>query len=112
MVPPLSDFYKVDGCADGHDAVRIDDRAFLVDTRHGDVLEIAVPPSAEPYRAASLAAGAVALERDGHVNLIKRHTGFTRADHVNNVAIHPELLVSNLHGKGKSFRMCNRSTFV
>lgn len=91
---------EVDGCADGHDAVRVGDRAFLVDTRHGDVIEIAVPPAAEPFAAASLAAGAAPLARAGHVNIVKRHTGFTRADHINNVAIHPELLVSNLHGKG------------
>ena len=89
----------MDGCADGHDAVRVGDRAFLADTRHGDVVEIAVPPAAEPYRAASLAAGAVPLEREGHANVIKRHAGFSRADHVNGVAVHPELLIANLHGR-------------
>jgi len=85
---------------DGHDAIRVGNRAFIVDTRHGDIIEIGIPPSAHPYTESSIRAGAEVLEEENFVNIVKRHTGFTRADHINNIAIHPNLIISNLHGKG------------
>jgi len=85
---------------DGHDAVIVGNKVFIVDTRHGDIIEVAVPASSPPYTESSIQAGAEKAEDEGYANIIKRHTGFTRADHVNNVAIHPHLLISNLHGKG------------
>eukprot|EP00580_Thalassiosira_gravida_P008358 CAMPEP_0201636276 /NCGR_PEP_ID=MMETSP0493-20130528/8497_1 /ASSEMBLY_ACC=CAM_ASM_000838 /TAXON_ID=420259 /ORGANISM="Thalassiosira gravida, Strain GMp14c1" /LENGTH=848 /DNA_ID=CAMNT_0048108357 /DNA_START=106 /DNA_END=2652 /DNA_ORIENTATION=+ len=91
----------IDGCIDGHDAVRVgNSRVFIVDTRHGNIIEIAIPPSSHPYTQSSIEAGAEVLEEEGYVNIVKRHGGFTQADHVNNVAVHPDLLLSNLHGKG------------
>jgi len=97
----------IDDCIDGHDAVLApsssSDRnksVFVVDTRHGHVIEIAVPASAEPFTQMSMDAGAEVSEVEGYVNIRKRHTGFTRADHINNVAVHSHLLISNLHGKG------------
>jgi len=91
----------IEECIDGHDAVRVgNDRVFIVDTRHGDIIEIAIPPSSHPYTQSSIEAGAEVLKEEGYVNIVKRHGGFTRADHVNNVAVHPDLLLSNLHGKG------------
>jgi len=93
----------IEDCIDGHDVVRIAgdgrDSAFVVDTRHGHIVEIALPASSQPFTESSIRAGASVVQKMGYVDIIKRHTGFTRADHVNNVAIHPQLLISNLHGK-------------
>ena len=94
----------IEGCKDGHDVVRVgNDRAFVVDTRHGHIIEISIPASSHPYTETSIRAGAssvVAVQKgERYVDIIKRHTGFIRGDHVNNVAIHPQLLISNLHGK-------------
>eukprot|EP00586_Coscinodiscus_wailesii_P017754 CAMPEP_0172507696 /NCGR_PEP_ID=MMETSP1066-20121228/205733_1 /TAXON_ID=671091 /ORGANISM="Coscinodiscus wailesii, Strain CCMP2513" /LENGTH=214 /DNA_ID=CAMNT_0013285341 /DNA_START=25 /DNA_END=666 /DNA_ORIENTATION=- len=50
------------GCIDGHDAIRVDNRAFIVDTRHGDIVEISIPPSSPPYTEASIRGGAEVLE--------------------------------------------------
>ncbi len=91
---------EIQGTLDGHDAVRVDDRIFIVDTRHGQVVEIELPASAPPYTESSIAAGAKRVQESGFVTIIKRHTGFARHDHLNNVAIHPQLLISNLHGGG------------
>ncbi len=89
---------EVEGTRDGHDAVRVDDRVFVVDTRNGHVVEIELPASAPPYKETSVVAGAKIVRVPGFVNIVKRHTGFTKTDHINNVAIHPQLLISNLHG--------------
>jgi len=90
---------RIEGCVDGHDAVRVGRRVFIVDTRHGDIIEIAIPPLSPPFFTSSIAAGAEIVKRQHFVNIIKRHRGHTRADHINNVAIHPNLLLTNLHGK-------------
>jgi len=89
----------IEDSIDGHDLVRIENRAFIAETRHGNIIEIAIPPSSPPYYGSSIEAGAEEIEKEGYVNIIKRHAGFTRADHLNNVAIHPDLLITNLHGK-------------
>lgn len=34
---------------DGHDAIRVDNRVFVADTRHGDIVEVALPASAFPF---------------------------------------------------------------
>lgn len=91
---------SIEASIDGHDAVLVGNKAFIVDTRHGHIIEVAVPASSPPYTESSIQAGAEKIKKEGYVNIIKRHTGFTRADHVNNVAVHPHLLISNLHGKG------------
>jgi len=89
----------IEDSIDGHDAIRIGNRAFIADTRHGNIIEIAIPPSSPPFYESSIEAGAEEIEKEGYVNIIKRHTGFTRADHLNNIAIHPDLIITNLHGK-------------
>ena len=43
---------------DAHDAVRVESSVFIVDTRHGNIVEIALPASAEPDTSHSLAHGA------------------------------------------------------
>lgn len=90
----------IEGSFDGHDAVVVGNSAFIADTRHGHVIEVEVPASTQPYFESSIANGARETEREGYATIIKRHVGFTRADHINNVAIHPDVLLSNLHGKG------------
>ncbi len=90
----------IEGSADGHDAVRVDDHIFVVDTRNGDVVELELPASALPYTESSIATGAKEVKKPGYATIVKRHTGFTRVDHINNVAVHPELLISSLHGGG------------
>ena len=84
---------------DGHDAVRVGNRVFIVDTRHGDVIEIALPASAAPYAESSVKmGGAIAPAEAGVATLIRRHSGYTRADHINAVAVHPEVLLLGVHG--------------
>jgi len=90
----------IEGSLDGHDAVLVGNSAFVVDTRHGHVIEVELPASKEPYFESSITNGARETRQEGYATIIKRHVGFTRADHINNVAIHPSLLISNLHGKG------------
>ena len=91
----------IEGSLDGHDAVRVNNRVFVVDTTNGHVVECALPASASPFVETSIEEGGAAIpKRSGYVDIIKRHTGFTRADHINNVAVHSDLLISNLHGKG------------
>lgn len=88
----------IGGTADAHDAVRVEDRVFIVDTKNGNVVELELPASAAPYTESSVHHGAKEVKEPGFVTIIKRHTGFTRSDHINNVAVHPQLLISNLHG--------------
>lgn len=83
---------------DAHDIVRVDSSIYMVDTRHGDIVEFELPMSMAPYQESSLAAGATKVKDEGFVTIIKRHTGFNRKDHINNVAIHSDLLITNLHG--------------
>mmetsp|Transcript_36680 Transcript_36680/g.37113 ORF Transcript_36680/g.37113 Transcript_36680/m.37113 type:complete len:142 (+) Transcript_36680:426-851(+) len=90
----------IEDSIDGHDAIRIGNRAFIAETRHGNIIEIAIPPSFPPYYESSIEAGAEEIEKEGYVNIIKRHTGFTRADHLNNIAIHPELILTNFAWEG------------
>jgi len=91
---------EVEGTVDGHDAVRVGGSVFVVDTRHGHVVEVELPASAEPYRESSMREGAREVKEEGYATIVKRHKGFSRADHANNVAVHPHLLLTNLHGKG------------
>lgn len=90
----------IPGSRDGHDLVRVSDKIFMVDTFNGHVIEMEIPVSAPPYNndKSIKKANAKKLRKEGEVNIIKRHTGFTRRDHINNVAVHPSLLISNLHG--------------
>ena len=84
---------------DGHDAVRVGDRVFIVDTRGGNVIEMALPASAAPYTESSVKEGGATIPREtGMGTLIRRHTGHTRADHINNVAVHPDVLLLSVHG--------------
>ena len=88
---------QIEGTVDGHDVVRIDNIIFMVDTRNGHIVEFELPASAEPYTQSSIELGATPTKDKGYVNIIKRHTGYTRQDHVNNVAVHPDVLVTSLH---------------
>lgn len=94
----------IGGTNDGHDAVRVDNIIYIVDTRHGDVVEVDLPISMPPYTQSTLDAGASRSEKEGYVNVRKRHRGFTRKDHINNVAVHQDLLLTNLHG-GRAIKM-------
>jgi hypothetical protein len=94
---------EIRGTEDGHDVVRIDDRIFMVDSKHGHVVEFELPASAAPYFESSMEAGATEVGEKGYVTVVKRHTGFTQEDHVNNVAVHPDILVASLHA-GKILR--------
>mmetsp|Transcript_19019 Transcript_19019/g.21905 ORF Transcript_19019/g.21905 Transcript_19019/m.21905 type:complete len:826 (-) Transcript_19019:148-2625(-) len=85
---------------DAHDAVRVGSSVFIVDTRHGNIVEIALPASAEPDTSHSLAHGASESKTEGEVNILKIHEGFTRLDHINNVAVHDDVLLVNVHGGG------------
>mmetsp|Transcript_25660 Transcript_25660/g.39286 ORF Transcript_25660/g.39286 Transcript_25660/m.39286 type:complete len:819 (+) Transcript_25660:194-2650(+) len=94
---------EIEGTVDGHDVVRIDNVIFMVDTRNGHIVEFDLPASAEPYTQSSIELGATLTRDEGYVNIIKRHTGYTRQDHVNNVAVHPDVLVTSLHA-GRSLK--------
>jgi len=89
---------EIEGTSDGHDAVRVGNRIFMVDTRGGDIVEIELPASEEPYYESSLKEGATDVWKDDWANVVKRHKGFSRLDHINNVAVHPDVLVASLHG--------------
>lgn len=84
---------------DAHDAVRVGKSVFVVDTRNGDIVELELPKPAPPNTPPRLNNNNRFKEDNlKNVVVIKRHGGFTRIDHPNNVAIHKDLIVTSLHG--------------
>ena len=80
-----------EGTQDGHGAVRVGSSVFVVDTRHGNIVEPEFP---------SLENGALPVKKTGYVTMSKHHAGFKQANHINNVAIHSHFLIYNFHGTG------------
>jgi len=91
---------RVPDTQDGHDAVRFGDSVFIVDTRHGDIVEIALPVPAVVDQTSDYESIDIKerISTAPEATVIQRHKGFTRADHVNNVAIHSKFILANLHG--------------
>lgn len=64
---------------------------FIVDTGNGAIQEVALP---KPMVSSSLSS----VPLTSVAEVIHRYEGFTRVDHPNNVAIHPDLFITTLHG--------------
>lgn len=88
---------RIPGTVDAHDVVRVGKSVFVVDTRHGYLLELELPKPAKdeagippvPRRFKNLKINAIVK---------KRHKGFIRIDHPNNFAIHKDVIITSLHG--------------
>lgn len=93
---------RLPGVRDCHDAVRLGDRVFVADTNSGDILELALPTPATENEA--LNAKFHLMDQDAQIRAakwvqpLKRHHGLNRADHVNNIGIHKDLILTSLHG--------------
>lgn len=97
---------RVPGTIDGHDAVRFENSVFVVDTRHGDIVEVALPESMPimddlPIQDEELVQNEDRRHELQVAEVIHRHSGYTRVDHVNNVAVHRDVLLASLHGGDK-----------
>jgi len=95
---------RIPGTEDAHDAVRVGNAVFVVDTRHGNIVELKLPKSAPSKNPGP--GGDDYYEYDDvddypKAEVLNVHTGFTRPDHINNVAIHKDLLLNSLHGSDK-----------
>mmetsp|Transcript_22250 Transcript_22250/g.25626 ORF Transcript_22250/g.25626 Transcript_22250/m.25626 type:complete len:82 (-) Transcript_22250:520-765(-) len=67
-------------CTDGHDAVRVGETVFIADTRHSDIIEIAIPPSKPLDESTPDDHDCVDVGTLPEVEVSHAHHGFTRAD--------------------------------
>ena len=106
---------RIPAVGDAHDAVRVGDAVFIVDTSHGDVVEVDLPPSVPVNQSFPFSNDESLVDNPEWNKFLKtatvrkRHHAFSAADHINNVAVHPNYLLASLHGKaGLKRRLANQ----
>lgn len=93
---------RIPGTRDGHDAVRDGNSIFFAATHNGYVVEmdLPTPATAEEAEAARFYEMDFDEQIAAAVNITPKfiHKGFNSADHINNIGIHPEVILTSLHG--------------
>lgn len=98
----LLQIMKIPGTIDAHDAVRYGNSVFIADTRHGNVVELELPKPSPADTQESLPRDIRQRMLEARTaTVIQRHQGFTRSDHINNLALQADLILTSLHGGGQ-----------